>query len=59
MGPLSRRGVLILGATGAAAAVGGGFVLWSQLQGVPVTATPTATPAGIATLNPRIDWNPS
>lgn len=40
MEPLSRRGVLILGATGAAVAVGGGLVLWSQLPGTPVTPVP-------------------
>ena len=44
MEPLSRRGVLILGATGAAVAVGGGLVLWSQLQGAPVSPAPTASP---------------
>ena len=43
MEPLSRRGVLILGATGAAVAVGGGLLLWSQLQGAPVTPLPTAS----------------
>lgn len=40
MEPLSRRGVLILGATGAVVAVGGGLVVWSQLQGTPVTPVP-------------------
>ena len=45
MEPLSRREVLILGATGAAVAVGGGLVLWSQLQGAPVTRTPNASPS--------------
>jgi FtsP/CotA-like multicopper oxidase with cupredoxin domain len=44
MEPLSRRGVLLLGAAGAAAAVGGGLVLWSQLQGAPVLTTPAASP---------------
>lgn len=44
MEPLSRRGVLILGAAGAAVAVGGGLVLWSQLQVAPVTPAPTASP---------------
>jgi FtsP/CotA-like multicopper oxidase with cupredoxin domain len=45
MEPLSRREVLILGTAGAAAAVGGGLVLWSQPQGAPVTTTPTAGPS--------------
>ena len=45
MEPLSRREVLILGATGAAVAVGGGLVLWSQLQGAPVSRTPNASPS--------------
>lgn len=43
MEPLSRRGVLILGAAGAAVAVGGGLVVWSQLQGVPGSPTPEAS----------------
>jgi FtsP/CotA-like multicopper oxidase with cupredoxin domain len=43
MEPLSRRGVLILGATGAAVAVGGGLALWSQLQGGSVAPLPTAS----------------
>ncbi|WP_292835131.1 multicopper oxidase domain-containing protein, partial [Microbacterium sp.] len=46
MEPLSRRGVLILGATGAAAAVGGGLILWSQVQGAPLSPAPTASPQG-------------
>ena len=41
--PLSRRGVLILGATGAAAAVGAGLVLWSQLHGTLLTPVPSAS----------------
>lgn len=43
--PLSRRSVLILGVAGAAGAVavaGGGAVLWSRLQGAPVTSPPAA-----------------
>jgi FtsP/CotA-like multicopper oxidase with cupredoxin domain len=44
MEALSRRSVLILGATGAAVAVGGGLVLWSQVQGAQVASMPTASP---------------
>lgn len=43
METLSRRSVLILGATGAAVAVGGGLVLWSQVQGTQVAPMPTAS----------------
>ncbi len=53
MEPLSRRGVLILGATGAAVAVGGGLALWTQLQDAPglsrpATSRPEEPPAASA-----------
>jgi FtsP/CotA-like multicopper oxidase with cupredoxin domain len=43
MEPLTRRGVLVLAATGAVVVVGGGAVLWSELQGSQAGPTPTPT----------------
>lgn len=52
MEPLTRRGVLVLAATGAVVVVGGGAVLWSELQGGQAVPAPTPTPAASSPAEP-------